>query len=138
MILTTCASNKGASGGALVRANGELLGLVSNNVTVSKDKVLIPHMTIVVPSTVFLQRVKNYSRSGSKFKIFIINTNRNNFNWSVWANMLNFVDLKELDHLKTSNRSIQDLWSLSRTNKFIKSKLWLSRIKQNVISTCSE
>lgn len=65
MILTTCASNKGASGGALVRANGELLGLVSNNVTVSQDKILIPHMTIVVPSTVFLNRVKNYTRSGS-------------------------------------------------------------------------
>ena len=63
MLLTTCVANSGASGGALIRPNGELLGLVANNVIVQNENLLIPHITIVIPSSVFWPPVERFCSS---------------------------------------------------------------------------
>lgn len=72
MVLTTCASNSGSSGGALVRPNGELLGIVANNVVVSTTNLLVPHITVVIPSTVFLKSITRYCLTEGTFLIFHI------------------------------------------------------------------
>ncbi len=66
MIVTTCVSNSGSSGGALVRPNGELLGIVTNNMAVSGENLLIPHITVAVPSPVLFKTVRQFSISKSE------------------------------------------------------------------------
>lgn len=61
MIVAACASNSGSSGGALMRRNGELIGIVSNNLMARE--LLVPHMTVVIPTSVFIQPIRNFSRS---------------------------------------------------------------------------
>ena len=64
MIIAACASNSGSSGGALIRKNGELVGIISNNLRV--QDLLVPHMTVVIPSSVFMSPLKDYIKTKSK------------------------------------------------------------------------
>lgn len=49
MVKTTCCINPGASGGALIRPNGELLGIiVSNAKLVEKEKISFPRMNMCI------------------------------------------------------------------------------------------
>lgn len=69
MIMTSCVTNSGASGGALVRPNGELLGVVTNNISIPSKNLLIPHITAVIPSSVFLEPVNKFCITKGKLHI---------------------------------------------------------------------
>lgn len=73
MILTTCVTNSGASGGALIRSNGELLGIVANNVIVQNEKLVVPHITVVIPFKVFWTPVERFCSNQRKFNVLGIN-----------------------------------------------------------------
>lgn len=64
MIVASCASNSGSSGGALVKRNGELVGLISSNVMV--EDALVPHLTVVVPFSVFVEPIREFIKTKSK------------------------------------------------------------------------
>lgn len=51
MLKTTCCINAGASGGALIRPNGELLGIIVSNakLLVKKEKITFPRVNMCIP-----------------------------------------------------------------------------------------
>lgn len=65
MIVATCASNSGCSGGALMRKNGELIGIVAHNV--SAGEIVVPHLTVAIPASVFLEPIRKFGLTNGEF-----------------------------------------------------------------------
>lgn len=61
MLKTTCCINPGASGGALIRPNGELIGIiVSNAKLMEKEKISFPRINMCIPISAVRQIINDF------------------------------------------------------------------------------
>lgn len=61
MIKTTCCINPGASGGALFKPNGELLGIIVSNAKLTeKDTVSFPRVNMCIPILVVSEIISRF------------------------------------------------------------------------------
>lgn len=66
MLQTTCCVQSGASGGALFRCTGDLVGLISCNIMDTSTGALFPRINMAVPASVLAQPLNDFLRSGGK------------------------------------------------------------------------
>jgi S1-C subfamily serine protease len=68
MLQTTCCVQSGASGGALFRCTGGLVGLISCNVMDISTGALFPRINMAVPVSVLAEPLNDSLRSGGKWQ----------------------------------------------------------------------
>lgn len=70
MLRTTCCINPGASGGALLRPSGELLGIiVSNAKLMEKEKVTFPRVNMCIPISAVVTTIEKFLKvKGNAYK----------------------------------------------------------------------
>ena len=66
MLQTTCCVQSGASGGALFRSTGDLVGLISCNIMDTCTGALFPRINMAVPASVLAEPLNDYLRTGGK------------------------------------------------------------------------
>jgi hypothetical protein len=66
MLQTTCCVQSGASGGALFRCTGDLVGLISCNVMDTCTGALFPRINMAVPASVLTKPLNDYLHTGGK------------------------------------------------------------------------
>jgi S1-C subfamily serine protease len=66
MLQTTCCVQSGASGGALFRCTGDLLGLICCNIMDTCNGALFPRINMAVPASVLAEPLNDFLRTGGK------------------------------------------------------------------------
>jgi S1-C subfamily serine protease len=66
MLQTTCCVQSGASGGALFRSTGDLVGLISCNIMDTCTGALFPRINMAVPTSVLAEPLNDYLRTGGE------------------------------------------------------------------------
>ena len=66
MLQTTCCVQSGASGGALFRHTGDLVGLISCNIMDTCTGALFPRINMAVPASVLAEPLNDYLRTGGE------------------------------------------------------------------------
>jgi S1-C subfamily serine protease len=66
MLQTTCCVQSGASGGALFRCTGDLVGIISCNIMDSSTGATFPRINMAVPANVLVEPLNDFLRSGGK------------------------------------------------------------------------
>jgi S1-C subfamily serine protease len=66
MVQTTCCVQSGASGGALFRSTGHLVGLISCNIMDTSTGAIFPRINMAVPASVLVEPLNDFLRSGGK------------------------------------------------------------------------
>lgn len=87
MIQTTCAVHPGASGGALVDRDGQLLGIVVCNARDNTSGASFPHINMSIPVSTVWPLILKYQRSG---------------------------DVRYLQSLELKNLQVNNIWSLEQ------------------------
>lgn len=73
LIQTTCCVQSGASGGAIIRPSGELVGIIVSNMSCGITHALFPHCNFSIPSTAFTDILKQYFTTNGKYIYIFIN-----------------------------------------------------------------
>lgn len=66
VLQTSCCIQSGASGGALFRCTGDLVGIISCNVMDTSSKALFPRINMAVPASVLAEPLNAFLRTGGK------------------------------------------------------------------------
>jgi S1-C subfamily serine protease len=66
LLQTTCCVQSGASGGALFRCTGHLVGLITCNVMDTSTGAIFPRINMAVPANVLAEPLHQFLRSGGK------------------------------------------------------------------------
>ncbi|XP_075216163.1 uncharacterized protein LOC142321728 [Lycorma delicatula] len=107
LIQTTCCVQSGASGGAIIRPSGELVGIIVSNMSCGITHALFPHCNFSIPSTAFTDILKQYfttnAKSTSNVKIevyFVLHEVNNTYSPSTFFNVNENVYRKFSSHEK--------------------------------------
>ncbi|XP_044739864.1 peroxisomal leader peptide-processing protease-like [Chrysoperla carnea] len=76
MLQTTCCIHRGVSGGAIVRPNGELLGIVVCITATNQNQTAYPHINMAVPIQLVIKPLKEYLDKGDKSVFNVLETHQ--------------------------------------------------------------